>query len=62
MVFMNASPVMHAKLVLLALQLPLSSVQERGATEVYKGVAAPKRKRVEDAPMVDEIPKVCFTF
>jgi hypothetical protein len=33
-------------------------VQERGATEVYKGVAAPKRKRVEDAPMVDEIPKV----
>lgn len=44
------------------LQLPLTSVRERADTEVYKGVAAPKRKRVEDAPLVDEIPKVSYMF
>ncbi|CAD7705113.1 unnamed protein product [Ostreobium quekettii] len=27
--------------------------------EVYKGVAAPKRKRVEDEPVISEIPKWC---
>jgi len=27
------------------------------ATEIYKGVAAPKRKRVEEQPVVTEIPK-----
>jgi hypothetical protein len=27
-------------------------------TEVYQGVAAPKRKRVEDQPVVTEIPQV----
>ncbi len=26
--------------------------------EVYKGVSAPKRKRVEDQPVLSEIPKV----
>lgn len=26
--------------------------------EVYQGVSAPKRKRVEEQPVVDEIPKV----
>jgi hypothetical protein len=26
--------------------------------EIYKGVAAPKRKKVEEEPTVDEIPKV----
>lgn len=30
---------------------------EEAQEEVYKGVAAPKRKRVEDEPMVTEIPK-----
>lgn len=29
--------------------------------EVYKGVAAPKRKRVEDEPVISEIPKWCET-
>lgn len=31
---------------------------EEAAEEVYKGVAAPKRKRVDDEPEVTEIPKV----
>lgn len=40
-------------------QIPLSSVRERPeAVEVYTGVAAPKRKRVEDQPVITEIPAV----
>ncbi len=31
---------------------------EEASEEVYKGVAAPKRKRVEEEPTVTEIPKV----
>ena len=47
---------MHAS---LSAQLPLASVRERPeSAEIYMGVAAPKRKRVEDQPVVTEIPKV----
>ncbi|KAL6746035.1 hypothetical protein V8C86DRAFT_2956143 [Haematococcus lacustris] len=39
-------------------EVPLSAVKERAESEeVYRGVSAPKRKRVEDTPMVVEIPK-----
>jgi hypothetical protein len=41
-------------------QLPATSVRLRDEEEGggYRGVAAPKRKRVEDGPVVEEIPKV----
>lgn len=38
----------------------MTGVRERPeAAEVYTGVAAPKRKKVEELPVVAEIPKVC---
>eukprot|EP00983_Pelagomonas_calceolata_P012168 389329-Pelagomonas_calceolata.AAC.8 len=42
-------------------ELPLSSVRERPeSAEIYMGVAAPKRKRVEEQQVITEIPKVRF--
>ncbi|PNW87044.1 hypothetical protein CHLRE_02g106550v5 [Chlamydomonas reinhardtii] len=39
-------------------EVGLTGIRPRpGADEGYKGVAAPKRKRVEDEPVVNEIPK-----
>mmetsp|Transcript_28047 Transcript_28047/g.75770 ORF Transcript_28047/g.75770 Transcript_28047/m.75770 type:complete len:326 (-) Transcript_28047:669-1646(-) len=39
-------------------ELPLSSVRERPeSAEIYMGVAAPKRKRVEEQQVITEIPK-----
>lgn len=47
-----------------SLQLPLSGVRERPeSAEIYMGVAAPKRKRVEEQQIITEIPKVrCFNL
>jgi hypothetical protein len=47
--------------VLCCVQLPLASVRPPVEDEAgYTGVAAPKRKRVQETPVVDEAPpKVC---
>ncbi len=40
-------------------QVPVASVRERPEKpEIYTGVAAPKRKRVEEQPVITELPKV----
>lgn len=43
----------------LRLQVTLTTIRPRPDDgEGYRGVAAPKRKKVEDAPVLEEIPKV----